>query len=274
MSTRSESAPPAEPPDEKKEKAAIRGAVKYPWGKVRNASVTAGEISVVSDNGGSYEIAPLDPGSYSVEARAPFPGYEAATQSVELVAGEAKVVDFYLDFEKATVEGHVYDVNGNPISGAVMSGVLYGQEMQTVTSDDQGFFKFDKVTPGDRFMRVNAQGYMGQTKDFTAKKEGVTAIEFRLQPASRRIYGTAKDKSGKAIQAEILLMKSGIVVQKAKSDASTGGYEFPVLPGIYEINAVAPGYIPTGWHGSVSADMKVDLSLALAPEAPPENQNA
>jgi hypothetical protein len=258
----------------RRERAAIRGTVKYPWGQVRNASVTAGEISVLSDNAGDYEIAPLDPGSYSVEAHAPFAGYEAAVQSVELVAGETKVVDFYLDFEKATVEGHIYDVSGNSISGAVISGLLYGRKMQTVTSDDQSFFRFDKVTPGDRFMRVNAQGYMGQTKDFTAKKESVTTVEFRLQAASCRIYGTATDKSGKAIQAEILLMKSGIVIQKAKSDASTGGYEFPVLPGTYEINAVAPGHIPTGWHGSVSADTKVDLSLGLAPETRPENQHA
>jgi hypothetical protein len=272
--SRNESAPPAEPSDEKKEKAVIRGTVKYPWGEVRKASVTVGEISVVSDNAGNYEIASLDPDSYNVEARAPFPGYEAATQKVELAAGEIKVVDFYLDFEKATVEGHVCDVDGKPIGGAVMSGVLYGQEMQTVTSDDQGFFRFDKVTPGDRFMRVNAQGYMGQTKDFTAKKEGVTTVEFRLQPASCRIYGTATDESSKAIQAEIFLMKSGVVVQKTRSDASTGDYEFPVLPGIYEINAVASGRTPTGWHGSVTTDMKVDLSLVLAPETPPEGQNA
>ena len=61
-------------------------------------------------------------------------------------------------------------------------------------------------------------------------------------------------------------MKSGIMVQKVKSDAATGQYEFPVLPGTYEINVVTSGYIPTGWHGPVSADMKVDFSMVLAPE--------
>jgi hypothetical protein len=76
-------------------------------------------------------------------------------------------------------------------------------------------------------------------------------------------YGTVSDESGKAIQAEIFLMKSGIVIQKTKSDVSTGDYEFPVLPGIYEINAVASGRTPTWWHGSVSADTKVDVSLVL-----------
>jgi hypothetical protein len=213
MSALNESARPAELSDKKGEKVVIRGTVRYPWGEVRSASVTVGEISVVSDNAGNYEIASLHPGSYNVEAHAPFPGYEGATQKVELSAGEIKIVDFYLDFDRAKVEGHVYDADGRPIGGAVMSGVLYGQEMQTATSDDQGFFRFDKVTPGDRFMRANAQGYMGQTKDFTAKKEGVTTVEFRLRPASCRIYGTATDERGKAIHSSNL-ESSGMHVTK------------------------------------------------------------
>jgi hypothetical protein len=255
-------------PEAKEEKGIVRGTITYPWGTVRDATVNAGEISVASDSSGKYEFSSLEPGSYNIEAHAPFPGYEASAQKIEVAAGETKVLDIYLDLEKAVVEGHVYDANGKPVAGATLSGVLYGKDMQTATTDDQGYFKFDKVTPGDRFMRVNARGYVGETKDFTAKKEGPTVIEFRLQPASCRVYGVVRDESDKPLQAEILLMKTGIVIQKTNSDVATGSFEFPVVPGIYEINAVASGYQPRGWHGSVSGDVKVDFSMALTPEEP------
>jgi len=272
MSKQDESTQKPVVPEDKKDKGVIRGTIKYPWGTVRDATVTAGEMSVTSDTAGKYEILSVDPGSYSVEARAPFTGYEVTTQKVDIVAGEAKVVDIYLDFEKAVVEGHVYDSSGKPIAGAALSGVLFGKDMQTVTTDENGCFRFDKVTPGDRFIRVNARGYMAETRDFTAKKEGATMVEFRLQPASCRFYGVVTSESGKPMQAEILLMKSGIVVQKTNTDAATGGYEFPVLPGIYEINVMAPDHQPRGWHGSISAHMKIDFNMELAPEQPTDEQ--
>jgi uncharacterized membrane protein len=255
--------------EDKREKGVVRGTVKYPWGTVHEAKVTAGEVSVVSDKAGNYEIS-LDPGSYDVQAHSPFPGYESTAQKVQISAGEIEVADIYLDFEKATVEGHVYDIGGKPVVGAVLSGVLYGKEMQSVTTDDQGHFRFDKVTPGNRFMRVNARGYVAETKEFTAKKETTTVVEFRLQPAKCKLYGVVTDADGKALQAEILLMKSGIVFQRTSSDLPTGAYEFPVLPGIYEVNVMAGGYLPRGWQGSVSADTKVDFTMVYASQEPPE----
>ena len=102
-------------------------------------------------------------------AQAPFPGYEAPPQTVEVKAGEIQVVDFYLDFKKAVVEGHVYSQDGKPIAGATLSGVLSGKDMESVTTNAEGYFKFSKVTPGDRFIRVNAPGFVGETRDFKAR---------------------------------------------------------------------------------------------------------
>ncbi len=179
----------------------------------------------------------LVPGSHSIEAHAPFPGYEATTQKVEIAAGETKVLDIFLDFEKAVVKGQVCDTSGRPIAGASLSGIVYGNKVQTATTDDQGYFKFDKVTPGDRFLRVNARGYAAETKDITAKKEEPTVVDFRMQPASCKVFGLVRDESGKPMEAEVTLLKAGIVIQRTNSDAATGSYEFSILPGIYEIDA-------------------------------------
>lgn len=253
-----------------KDQATIRGKVTYPWGTVTGAAIVVGERTATSGKMGEYEISALVPGAHSLTAEAPFPGYEAASQKVEVAAGEAKVVDIYLDFKKAIVEGHVYDLEGKPIAGATLSGVLCGKDTQATTTDERGYFKFDKVTPGSRFVRVNASGYMGETRDFTTREDGPTSIEFRLTQTSHKVHGSVTDTSGKPLRVEILLLKMGIVVQKTHSNAETGYYEFPVLPGIYQVLPVAPGYQPRGWHGSISADTKVDFNLAPMPEVPEE----
>ena len=143
-----------------------------------------GEKAALSNNEGKYEVSALEPGPYNIAAEAPFPGYEATPQKIEVLTGESKTVDIYLDFKKTTVDGHVYDQAGKPIAGATLSGVLSGKDMETVTTDEQGYFKFDRATPGDRFIRVNARSFMGQTLDFTAKDRETTSLEFKLSPAS------------------------------------------------------------------------------------------
>lgn len=248
----------------------IRGNVKYPWGTVTGAKVVAGEKTVVSDNAGNYEIGGLDPGFYDVKARAPFPGYEGLPQQVEVKAGETKLVDIYLDFKKAVVEGHVYGQDGKPIVGATLSGVLSGREMDSVTTDGNGFFSFEKVTAGDRFIRVNVLGYVGETRDFTASEKETTVLEFHLTPATFKIYGTVTDSEGNPLRAEILLLKRGIAVQKTISDSQTGYYEFPAVPGMYEVQPFAEGHAPTAWSGSISVDTRADFSLRPAPKFQPE----
>jgi uncharacterized surface anchored protein len=263
-------APRSELNSQQVQKGVIKGTITYPWGAVRNASVKVGETAVTSDRLGKYELPSLEPGLYKVEARAPFPGYETSVQEIKVEAGQTRLVDIHLEFEKAVVKGHVRDMNGKPIAGATLSGVLYGKDMQTTRTNDEGYFEFEKVTPGNRFIRVNAPGYMAETQDFEVGKNEAAVLELRMQPASCKIYGSVRSGNGKTLQAEILLMRSGIVVHRTKSDPTTGAYEFPVLPGLYEVNAMADGYLPKGWRGSASADTEVNFTMTLASEKPAE----
>jgi len=253
-----------------RDKGMISGIVKYPWGIVKNATVTVTGKSTLSDSSGKYELSELEPGVYSVVAEAPFPGYDAPPQRVEIAAGETKAVDIDLDFKKTIVEGHVYDPEGKPIEGATISGLLCGKEMESTATDQKGYFKFDRASPGAQFIRVNAPRHMGETKDFTAPEAATTTLEFRLTPATCKVHGTVSDKNGRPLSAEIFLSKSGIITQKTWTDAKTGYYEFPLLPGTYDILANATDYLSEGWRGEISTDTKVDLSLEIAP--PPQPQ--
>ena len=249
--------------------ASIRGEIKYPWGTVAHATVTLGSRSVFSDDAGKYEIPGLEPGAYIVDAKAPFPGYEAAPQNVTAAAGETSVVDFYLDFEKALVHGHVYDEEGKPIVGASLSGLIGGKDVLSAVTDDKGYFKFENANPGAQYVRVNAAGYMAQTLDFAAKKSEETTLDFKLNRAPFKIHGTISDENGGPLQAEVALSSaSRIIIQKTFSDAKTGYYEFPVLPGTYGVLATVQDYLSEGWREDVTSDTKVDLRLQRAPPPP------
>ena len=248
--------------EEATKKLAIRGEVKYPWGPVARATITVGGKSAESDQEGKYEIPDLDPGDYTVEVKVPFPGYETVPQNVTLAAAEAKVVDFYLDFEKTIVHGYVYGAEGKPIAGATVSGVMSGKDVETATTDEKGYFKFDKASPGYQFVRINAAGYMGHTHDFTAKKNEETKLEFRLTLGTCKISGTVLDANDKPLRSAIILSSaSGAILQKTESNAETGYYELSVLPGTYNLLAKGIDYLSEGWRGSISADRKVDFKL-------------
>jgi len=248
----------------------LRGVVKYPWGVLKGAAVAVGEKSTTSDSAGAYEIGELTPGAYDVTVKPPFPGYAVSPQKVELLAAETKVVDIYLDYEKTVVEGHVYDENGKPITGATLSGVLSGKEIETMTSDEQGHFSFEGVTPGDRFIRVNAPGYMAETRDFMASKDKTTSLEFRLASATCKIHGTVTDQNGKPTKAEVRLRQppSGVILQNSNSNED-GHYEFLLSPGDYQVLATAPSHEVEPWKGSIQGDTEVNFRLGLHKVAPP-----
>lgn len=259
-----------QPPITQKDSGIIRGNVTYPYGAVAGVAVTAGQKSAVSDKAGKYEISGLAPGVYEVTAIPSFPGvYEAQTLKVELAAGETKVVDMYLDFEKTVAEGHVYDLDGRPLAGAILSSVLCGKNMETSTTDEHGYFKFDRVTPGDRLIRANAPGRMGERREFKAIKGERATLDFHLAPASCKVHGTVTDKNGKPLQAEIMLLKSNQLIGKTESDAQSGYYELHLLPGAYTVVPRASGFESNGWEGSISDEAKVDFTLEPSRPLPP-----
>jgi uncharacterized surface anchored protein len=271
----------AEPvPDEKapivkKGTASIRGVVKYPWGTVKDASVVLGETSVRTDKNGNYEIIELSAGSYTLDAKTPFPGYEAQPRSVQIVDGESKVVDIYMDFKKTTVEGHICDAEGKPIAGAFISGVCCGSDVETTTSDEKGYFKYDRASPGKQFIRVNKAGYTPETRDFTTNDDKETTLEFHLAQATCKIQGTVRDANSKPMQADVALSSpAGIILERTTSKPENGHYEFTVSPGEYNLLATHPEHKYKGWHGSVSGEIEVNFNLEPKPPQIPRRSTS
>jgi hypothetical protein len=241
---------------------AIHGEIRYPYGTVAHATVRAGDVFAITDDAGKYEMPALVAGSYTVSVEPPFPGYEATAENIVLAPGETRVLDINLDFEKTLVDGYVYDKDGKPVEGATLSELKCGKFHDTAVTDGTGYFKFDRASPGAQFIRVNAPGYMGQTLDFAANKGEKTSLEFHLVPATHKIHGTLSDEKGNPIDGEVVLSsESGIMLQRTASNAETGYFELPALPGTYNVLATSGQHSSEGWRGSVSADTKLDFKL-------------
>jgi hypothetical protein len=246
----------------KQERPALVGTVKYPWGTVAGATIMVADKSVTSDSAGNYQIAELAPGSYTATLKAPFPGYEVAPQNVTVTEGETSVLDFNLGYEKTLVHGHVYGLDGKPISGATLSGVMCGNDVTSTLTDDKGYFKFENARPGYQFLRINAPAHVPQTHDLDVRKGDDTKLEFHLTPANCHIRGSVLDASNHPLSAEITLSsESGIILQKTRSNAETGYYEFPVQQGVYGLLVTAPEHQPKGWRGQISSDQNLDFKL-------------
>ena len=198
----------------------IKGNINCPWGVVALATVRVEDRSVISDRNGKFEIKSLDAGPHTVNVEPPFPGYDSAPQKVVVVAGQTKCVDFYLDFAKTTVHGYVYDKDGKPIPGAILSDVMCGKDLKNTVTDGTGYFKFEGASPGNLFIRVNATGYMSETRDFAAKRSEKTKLEFRLTPTSCKISGFVLGEDGSPLGGEVYLSSvSMVILQKVPSNA-------------------------------------------------------
>ena len=75
--------------------ASVSGHVRSATGQpIASALVTIGEMRLVTNAEGAFNLANLEPGSYKVQITAA--GYEAASQSVRLDPGEAERINVVL----------------------------------------------------------------------------------------------------------------------------------------------------------------------------------
>ena len=133
--------------------------------------------SVTTGIDGSYEVSLVNPGSYTATAAPPsgsghlgqwyggglyIPGEHSSTTAtaIALSSGEERSdVDFSLD-PAGRIYGVVQDEGGDPISGAVVSGMnnTYGQTYYANTDATGGYAVVD-LMPGTTLVKVEADGY-------------------------------------------------------------------------------------------------------------------
>jgi hypothetical protein len=245
---------------------ALEGIVTTGSGPLASATVVA-EWKAITDAEGRFVLGHLPPGTFTLQVSPPTPRYQSSTTSVTLETEKKASVFVFLKESAGTVEGDVTDGRGNMLANAEVFGLLRAtQETETVKVDEDGHYFFKDVPPGKHFIRAKAPGYMTEGKSVDVVGSKPTSCSFVLMPGALSLVGNVTDMGGKAVDAEVYLMKGGIVVAKVKTRAVDGSYAFhDLVPANYTLTVAAPGLGSKGWTGKLERDELLDFRLEAQP---------
>ncbi|MFD0960053.1 S-layer homology domain-containing protein [Paenibacillus chungangensis] len=151
----------------------VTGAVYGPDNSpINGASVSIGEISVVTDAEGQFTLTDIAPGSHTVTVSSA--GYHNGTATVTVTAGQSVSTGNIVLAQvhtTGTVTGAVYGPGNSPINGASVSiGEI------SVVTDAEGQFTLTDIAPGNQTINVSRSGYYSRSATVTVSAgESVSA---------------------------------------------------------------------------------------------------
>jgi len=234
-----------------------------------------------SDADGRYQIGLDAAGAYAVvvSTGGAFFGGGRSSIPVQVPDQPNPVVD--ITMKTAGIAGRVLNVDGKPISGAVVSATAAGAAagsqghrggaMQD-QSDPDGSFLIDGVDPGTYTVTAAAPGYRNATVPpvTVANESDVPAVDVRME-AGRTVRGRVLDANGNPIPGAMVMAAasggppSGRDSMPATSDVNGTFLVTAPADGPIDLTAVAGGFPPARAVG-VQPEDGVDLTLR-APRA-------
>lgn len=143
----------------------------------------------------------------------------------------------------APLEGHVRDTGGASLDGATVhawrldaSGQVLDDLAHEAVTEADGRFRFGDVAGGPVRLTASAPGHASLTRPVAAGARA--GLELRLEPAAT-LAGTVYDARGApAVDAEVILVGSGVWPPEERRTDDAGRYRFTgVPPGLYELHA-------------------------------------
>jgi len=146
---------------------------------IEGATVTAEGYSTTTAADGTYTLADLPVGSYTVTASAT--GYVDESKTADVLENQTTVVDFALSPEPTgTISGTVTDADTtDPIEGATVTADGYS----TATTAN-GTYTLADLPVGSYTVTASATGYVEQSKTAEVLENQTTVVNFALTPVA------------------------------------------------------------------------------------------
>jgi GH35 family endo-1,4-beta-xylanase len=150
---------------------------------IRNATVQLGTVQgQITDTDGVYIFIDVPAGSYNMYVGAE--GYEG--RSISLFVNTLMITWVNVSLTpipvqpdlNGTISGYV--INSKNLTPIMRAIVTLGNTGRDVLTDDKGFYKFDKVTPGTYDIGVTAKDCKNQTKRTTVTARANMTVNFNL----------------------------------------------------------------------------------------------
>lgn len=274
----------------------IAGQIRSSAGPVAGAAVVAavqgdaaGARSALAGDDGSYEIAGLVPGAYTVSATAE--GFAPATVAgIHLRVGDRFRLDLGLSRPTA-LAGTVTDGSGAPVSGALVTSTgpwptgggmgrargpgREGPASLAAVTDLSGRFRIEGMEPGR--LRLSARKDAGWASTVVEVGEGETGRADLTLVEGGMVSGVVRDSSGSPVPSvTVAALLDGRPARPGESDVATtdaaGGYRLALAPGAYGLAALRPtgtfrrGRPPVLAKVTVTVGQPVQADLVLPDE--------
>ncbi|MDZ7729951.1 MAG: carboxypeptidase regulatory-like domain-containing protein [Natrialbaceae archaeon] len=229
---------------------------------IQNATVTleTGQ-SATTDASGTYTLADVVPGTYNLTAD--HANYTANTTSVTVGPNQTVTEDLALSAQNGSISGTVTDQDGADLSGATVTIDSTGQ---SATTDANGTYTIADVAPGSYNLTASLANYSDATATnvTVGPGEAVTDVNLTLVELNGTVSGTVTNSSDGTALANATVEVVG-TDQTATTDA-TGNYTITdVVPGTYDVQAAAPGYVAETQNVTVPANGTATANFALDP---------
>lgn len=251
----------------------VRSAAAEPLAEAR-ITIESGpttNLSSRSSIAGQFRMSGLLPGVYALKAT--LEGYEPQTiENVEIVAGQTTQVDFSLvtggsDPTKGALYGVVLDGDGNGIEGAAVVVEVCTRCAGQATTDENGAYRIEGLSPGDYTIQASKSGYASQSQDATVEGGQETELNFELaaDDGDGALTGTVTDGEGNPVAGvEILVEPSNRCITSTRT-GEDGTYRIdPLAAGNYLIVARKGGYVEQSQEVTVTAGPATELDFTLA----------
>ncbi len=144
---------------------------------IPGVTVDLGEISIISDENGEFNISELEPGPYYISVSKE--GFSSGNVTVTVVPGKIMFANITLDrieepvVLKGSLRGKVLNEEGEPVQGAKVS--IIGSNRTVLTGAD-GSFSFEELDEGSYVLNATAQGYIESNSSEITVGEGEDAV--------------------------------------------------------------------------------------------------
>lgn len=221
---------------------------------------------VLTDEGGIFSVADLEPGEYVVEVVAPegyasprfvradvLPDKVTAVHTIKLQRLQ-RDRDESLGGAPGTINGWLVDDAGDPIKGAqvTVTGTVEDSEGKTVLvkpalrMDRNGFFSTDKLEPGKYEVNITTpEGWpdaKGWPKEFTVTRDKPTNLGvIEVEAPRSEIKGKVDDGSGKPIEGVVVTVTDARGNTRVVEPDANGEFIFDkAVPGTSTVEVFTP----------------------------------